>query len=144
MTRQEKREATAQRITQDLVTDTLEQQRAEQTPEKAWNLAEKTGATYSTTEARPGATTTAWCYIPVTQRETVLKIPTAPPYLDTLGGERLPAAYLLFWPGISTEVAEYCQTCMECQRTARVKNKALLIPLPVIEEPSFSSLFVSS
>lgn len=42
-----------------------------------------------------------------------------------------------YWPGIFRDVARYCASCTECQKTAKrqSKNKAELIPMPVIEEP---------
>ncbi|CAH1242223.1 GIN1 [Branchiostoma lanceolatum] len=42
-----------------------------------------------------------------------------------------------FWPGLHKDVKTHCQSCEECQKAAKVltKNRAPLIPLPIIEEP---------
>ena len=41
-----------------------------------------------------------------------------------------------YWPGIKRDVTEYCQGCLECQRTAlRPTTRSPLIPMPIIEVP---------
>ena len=41
-----------------------------------------------------------------------------------------------FWPGLYSDMAELCKSCPECQRAARhKKHQALLIPLPVTDQP---------
>ncbi|XP_065438320.1 uncharacterized protein LOC135981052 [Chrysemys picta bellii] len=42
-----------------------------------------------------------------------------------------------YWPGVFTNVRQYCRSCDPCQRVgkARDKGKAALRPLPIIEEP---------
>lgn len=40
-----------------------------------------------------------------------------------------------YWPGVRTDIAKFCSSCMECQHTARRhKQRAKLRPLPVIGE----------
>jgi hypothetical protein len=152
LTRREKREA-AHRLRQnqvdpDPVADTAElekDQKSDQTLEKAWSLAEITDTEYLVEDNllyHRGQTSTGeellQLVLPASQREKVLKIAHSTPLAGHLGRRKTTNRLLqrFFWPGISKDVAVHCQTCMQCQRTARVsRNKAPLMPLPVIEEP---------
>lgn len=41
-----------------------------------------------------------------------------------------------YWPGLSSDVKTVCKECSECQKAGKAnRQKAPLIPLPVIEEP---------
>ena len=41
-----------------------------------------------------------------------------------------------YWPGIFSDVAEYCRTCEVCQRSnTKCPPRAKMIPMPVIEVP---------
>ena len=41
-----------------------------------------------------------------------------------------------YWPSLFKDVADFCRSCAECQKTAPgQKLRAPLLPLPVIEEP---------
>ena len=41
------------------------------------------------------------------------------------------------WPGIFSDISQYCKSCPDCQKTARSRfaNRAPLIPLPTIDIP---------
>ena len=41
-----------------------------------------------------------------------------------------------YWPTVFCDVADYCKSCPECQRTGKgSQHKVPLVPLPVIQEP---------
>ena len=40
-----------------------------------------------------------------------------------------------WWPSVTNDVADYCRTCVECQKLARQGQKVLLVPMPIIAEP---------
>ena len=51
-------------------------------------------------------------------------------------GKTKTAQRRFYWPTLFRDVAKYCRTCAEYQKAAPGKRqRALFIPLPVIEEP---------
>lgn len=77
--------------------------------------------------------------VPKVAREGLLRLAHDIPLAGHLGSEKTKDRLLrnYYWPGIFRDVARYCASCTECQKTAKrqSKNKAELIPMPVIEEP---------
>ena len=60
------------------------------------------------------------------------------PLAGHLGKDKTASRILqrLYWPTLYRDVAELCQTCEECQKTAYCRiQRAPLIPLPLMEEP---------
>ena len=53
-----------------------------------------------------------------------------------LGRQRTlkPIRRCFWWPSV-TKVADYCRTCVECQKLVRQGQKVPLVPMPIIGEP---------
>ena len=71
-------------------------------------------------------------------RRIVLQLAHDTPLAGHLGKDKTAKRILqrFYWPTLFKDVADYCRSCEACQKTARVrKNKAPLIPLPVVAEP---------
>ena len=71
-------------------------------------------------------------------RGTVMQLAHTIPLAGHMGktktGQRVRQRF--YWPTLFRDVAEYCRTCAECQKAAPGRRqRAPLIPLPVIEEP---------
>lgn len=86
----------------------------------------------------PGEGRAEQLVVPKQLREQVLTlghdIPWAGHLSNTKSYERIAARF--YWPGLYTEVQEYCRTCPKCQVTSRRKTSPYpLQPLPVIEVP---------
>ena len=40
-----------------------------------------------------------------------------------------------WWPSVAKDVADFCRTCVECQKLARQGQKVPLVPMLIIGEP---------
>ena len=75
--------------------------------------------------------------IPAKYRSEVLAMAHGSPLAAHLGKKKTIKRVLkeFFWPGLSRDVADYCQRCEQCQRGAKAnRQRAPLQPLPAIEE----------
>ena len=83
--------------------------------------------------------------VPRTCRESILKLSHDVPLSGHLGVEKTKARILklFYWPGIFKDVSAFCRSCGPCQRHSRkmFKDKAPLIPVPLVEEP-FSKIAI--
>ena len=72
-------------------------------------------------------------------REAVLRLAHEIPLSGHLGKKKTVERVLrrFYWPTLHRDVAEWCRTCPECQKTSWASrySKAPLIPLPIVEEP---------
>ena len=76
--------------------------------------------------------------LPSSRRRAVLQLAHAIPLAGHMGRKKTAQRILqrFYWPNVFKDVAEFCKTCQECQKTAPGKKTiAPLIPLPIIEEP---------
>ena len=75
--------------------------------------------------------------LPQQYRPTVLKLAHDVSMAGHLGRERTLTRVRrrFWWPGVAQDVAEYCRTCSECQKTAKKSTKVPLIPMPIMGEP---------
>lgn len=76
--------------------------------------------------------------VPQGLREQVLKLGHSIPWAGHLGSKKTldRIASRFYWPGLSTQVHECCQSCSICQLTGdRRVPKFPLQPLPVIDVP---------
>ncbi|CAJ0964114.1 unnamed protein product [Ranitomeya imitator] len=96
------------------------------------------------TETIPTDTTESWDYerrliVPYPFREQLLRIAHEIPLAGHLGIQKTKArlTHNFYWPKMGTDIANYCRSCVVCQRAGKSGNiqKAPLIPLPVIDEP---------
>ncbi len=77
--------------------------------------------------------------IPAQYRNQILHIAHDPPLGGHLGNHKTRNRILnhFYWPGIFNDVANFCRSCAQCQKSVpkgRV-GKALLIPIPPMEVP---------
>ncbi|XP_058850824.1 uncharacterized protein LOC131699088 isoform X1 [Acipenser ruthenus] len=76
--------------------------------------------------------------VPHSQRNTIMRLAHTHLLGGHLGTDKTRDRILLrfFWPGVWREVADFCESCPECQKVASKKPpRAPLIPLPIIEVP---------
>ncbi|XP_073721145.1 uncharacterized protein [Misgurnus anguillicaudatus] len=76
--------------------------------------------------------------VPFQVRNTVMTLGHSIPWAGHLGRRRTHSRISkhFYWLGMSKDIAEFCKTCPECQRSAlRKPPKVPLIPLPVIDVP---------
>uniref|UniRef100_A0A669FBS4 Gypsy retrotransposon integrase-like protein 1 n=1 Tax=Oreochromis niloticus TaxID=8128 RepID=A0A669FBS4_ORENI len=76
--------------------------------------------------------------VPKVARETVLTLGHSIPWAGHLGKHKTTARIkrYFFWPGLHSDVAMFCRSCPQCQKTSiRVPTKAPLQPLPIIGIP---------
>ena len=77
--------------------------------------------------------------VPQVYRSHLLSIAHEIPLAGHLGVDRTRARLLqhYFWPGIYKDVHQFCVTCADCQRSAKLlaKEKVPLVPVPIIDEP---------
>lgn len=76
--------------------------------------------------------------LPEVSRAEVLRVGHAVPWAGHLGFMKtfMRISKRFYWPGMYTQVQNYCKTCPECQVTAgKHIAPAPLIPLPVISTP---------
>ena len=77
--------------------------------------------------------------LPLKLRQAVMRLGHSVQMAGHLGRRKTTRriAARFYWPGQGKDVAEFCKCCPECQRSVsrRKKNKAELIPLPVVGEP---------
>ena len=76
--------------------------------------------------------------LPTELRPTVLKLAHSIPMAGHLGRKKTTDRIIqrFYWPGIFRDVQDYCRTCTQCQKLLmRGFKKALLVPLPIMDEP---------
>ncbi|CAN2390102.1 K02A2.6-like [Pristimantis euphronides] len=77
--------------------------------------------------------------VPYQFREELLRVAHEIPLAGHLGVGKTKSrlAQHFYWPHMGTDVANYCRSCITCQKVGKSgpAPKAPLIPLPVIEEP---------
>lgn len=76
--------------------------------------------------------------VPKAQRRKVLELSHSIPWSGHMGFMKtlMRVSKRFYWPGMYTEVKEYCKTCPECQlAVGRTPAKAPLIPIPVVDTP---------
>ena len=75
--------------------------------------------------------------LPKHYRQKVIKIAHDLPFAGHLGREKTIQRILrrFYWPTLFHDVRSYCQTCEECQLHKGRRNRAPMIPLPIIGEP---------
>ncbi|XP_043981200.1 uncharacterized protein LOC122835850 [Gambusia affinis] len=76
--------------------------------------------------------------VPKDAREMVLILGHSIPWAGHLGTHKTLARIKrhFFWPGLRTDVAQFCRTCPQCQLTSnKFPSRAPLQPLPLIDTP---------
>ncbi|XP_078000635.1 uncharacterized protein LOC144453240 [Glandiceps talaboti] len=77
--------------------------------------------------------------VPKSCRLAILQLAHDIPLAGHLGTEKTKDRVLqnFNWPGIFSDIGQYCKSCPDCQKTARSRfaNRAPLIPLPTIDIP---------
>ena len=77
--------------------------------------------------------------VPIKFRNKLLQIAHDIPLGGHLGNRKTRARLLqhFFWPGIFIDVAQFCRTCVACQKTIKKGRvfRAPLIPIPPVDEP---------
>ena len=77
--------------------------------------------------------------IPVACRQVVMYLAHTVPWAGHLGRHKtyMRVSSRFFWPGMYTDIQQYCMTCPICQKTCipRRSERARLHPLPVISTP---------
>ena len=76
--------------------------------------------------------------VPTVYQKEVLAMAHSSPLAAHLGKKKTAKRVLqdFFWPGLSKDVATFCQSCEQCQRGAKAnRQRAPLQPLPAMEEP---------
>ena len=76
--------------------------------------------------------------LPSPLRPMVLKLAHDIPMAGHLGKKKTADRILcrFYWPGLHQDVAQHCKTCEQCQKSSMRKGKkALLVPLPIMDEP---------
>ena len=77
--------------------------------------------------------------LPKACHPTVLRVGHDIPQAGHLGVEKTKARILknYYWPGVFKDIAEYCRTCPECQKSGkrRSKDKAPFISVPTVDVP---------
>ena len=76
--------------------------------------------------------------LPKQCRQTVLRLAHEIPLAGHMGKNKSARRILqrFYWPTLYRDIADFCKSCRECQKTSprRVKQ-APLIPLPIMDEP---------
>ncbi|XP_069835633.1 uncharacterized protein [Dendropsophus ebraccatus] len=91
------------------------------------------------TEDQPEWVQSRQLVVPRPFRERLLQVAHEIPLAGHLGirktQDRLKQRF--YWPGMGKEVANFCRSCLVCQRMGKPGHvpKAPLIPLPIIDEP---------
>ena len=76
--------------------------------------------------------------LPSQCRGAVLRLAHSIPLAGHLGRNKTASRILqrFYWPTVFKDVAQYCKSCAECQKTSpRRAPRAPLMPLPIIDEP---------
>ena len=77
--------------------------------------------------------------VPEVCRTEILRLAHEIPFAGHLGIEKTKDRILqnFYWPGIFADIAKYCRSCTECQKTARKRqsDRVPLISLPIIDTP---------
>ncbi|KAL6490140.1 hypothetical protein MHYP_G00004850 [Metynnis hypsauchen] len=76
--------------------------------------------------------------VPLKARKIVLELGHSIPWAGHLGKHKTVARIIryFYWPNMAKDIAEFCRTCPECQKTAnRFPSKVPLEPLPVVGTP---------
>lgn len=71
-------------------------------------------------------------------RDIVLTLGHSIPWAGHLGKHKTTARikHHFYWPGLSLDVAQFCRSCPQCQKTSlRGRTRAPLQPLPIITTP---------
>ncbi|XP_066445357.1 uncharacterized protein [Eleutherodactylus coqui] len=95
-------------------------------------------------ETNPGDPQLKWrkekqLVVPYQFRQELLRVAHEIPLAGHLGVNKTKGrlAHHFYWPKMGADIANYCRSCMTCQRMGKSGPgpKAPLIPLPIIEEP---------
>uniref|UniRef100_A0A667YIB5 Gypsy retrotransposon integrase-like protein 1 n=1 Tax=Myripristis murdjan TaxID=586833 RepID=A0A667YIB5_9TELE len=76
--------------------------------------------------------------VPQAARDAVLTLGHAVPWAGHLGKHKTTARIKRYfhWPGLRSDVAQFCRSCPQCQKTsAKCPSRAPLQPLPIIGTP---------
>jgi len=76
--------------------------------------------------------------LPQQCRQTVLRVAHDVPMAGHMGINKTKNRLLqrYYWPGIFTDVDNYCRTCEVCQKSnPKFPPRAEMVPLPVIKQP---------
>ncbi|KAG1955346.1 gag-pol fusion protein [Pimephales promelas] len=76
--------------------------------------------------------------VPKSQHRKVLELSHSIPWSGHMGFMKTlrRVSKRFYWPGMYTEVKEYCKTCPECQlAVGRAPAKAPLVPIPAVDAP---------
>lgn len=76
--------------------------------------------------------------VPQDTREVVLHLSHSIPWAGHLGKKKTTARIKrhFYWPGLETDVAQYCKSCPDCQKVSiKRPSRVPLQPLPVISTP---------
>lgn len=76
--------------------------------------------------------------VPQKARDLVLELGHSVPWAGHLGRQKTIARVRrhFYWPAMARDIAEYCRTCPECQKTtSRCPPKVPLEPLPIVGTP---------
>lgn len=85
-----------------------------------------------------GLGVTTQLVVPQSVREVILVLGHSIPWAGHLGNGKTLARIRrhFYWPGLKTEVTQYCRSCPECQKvSARGPCRVPLQPLPIIGTP---------
>ena len=76
--------------------------------------------------------------LPKQYRQVIYKLAHTIPLAGHLGRDKTVKRITkrFYWPSVFRDVADYCKSCPECQRTGKgSQHKVPLVPLPVMQEP---------
>ena len=76
--------------------------------------------------------------LPIQCRDSVLRLAHTIPLAGHLGRTKTADRILqrFYWPTVFRDVANYCKSCPECQKSSpRRTQRAPLVPLPIMDEP---------
>lgn len=76
--------------------------------------------------------------VPKQYHQVICKLAHTIPLAGHLGRDKTAKRITkhFYWPTVFHDVADYCKSCPECQKTGKgSQHKVPLIPLPVIQEP---------
>ena len=147
LTRTQRKEQAEQRLNvQGSRSTTLREEQEKDAEIQNWRSAEapdrlrtKNGLLYRVWTPRDGTRQTMEQLVLLkSYRGKVLEMAHNLPMSGHLGREKTTQRLLkrFYWPTLFADVRSYCRSCPECQMSSkRGRNRASLLPLPVIEEP---------
>ena len=144
LTRAQKREASRRRV-HPAIPNELPRKQQEDEEIQHWRAGEdpsrvtvKDGVLFCVWRPWNSEQTYEQIVLPTSYRDRVLKLAHSVLTAGHLGREKTAQRILrrFFWPTLFKDVKTHCQQCPECQlASCQGRNRAPLMPLPIIEEP---------